>query len=547
MRTKNEEFFRIERSLIRAGIVHFFQTCPIAFFPRAMLRIAYCIFVSDEISGNFRRRSVRIVVFSSFILQTLDVGSVRILSPICSKGTASMFDSMKLSRREALQLSAAGVVGFSASGWLGALADENAANPQRRRSCILLWMNGGPSQMDTFDLKPGHVNGGPYREIQTSVPGIRISEHLPRIARHMDKMAIIRAMSTREGDHGRGTFYLRSGYLPQGPIQYPTFGSLVAKEIGAPDLPLPNFVSVASYRQFSPAAYSSGFLGPQYAPLMVGEPTNFNFNPQQQNDAYDQALQVQDLRQPDDISASQFDDRVNILQDMERDFTARHQTVAARSHQTAYERAVRLMRTSARSAFNLGEETTQMRDAYGRNIFGQGCLLARRLVERGVPFVEVTLGALQNNPIAWDTHGQNFQNVQRLSEILDPAWGTLMDDLRQRGLLDSTLIVWMGEFGRTPRINPQQGRDHYPNAWTTVLAGGGIRGGQVYGRTSADGTTVEEPRQVGVPDLLATACKAARHRSDGHEYVECGTADPGHRSDGAGDRRDFGVVLPLAV
>jgi hypothetical protein len=358
--------------------------------------------------------------------------------------------------------------------------------------------------MDTFDLKLGHVNGGPYREIQTSVPGIRISEHLPRVARHMDKMAIIRAMSTREGDHGRGTFYLRSGYLPQGPIQYPTLGSLVSKELTPPDLPLPSFVSIAPYRQFSPAAYTSGFLGPQHAPLMVGELTNFGFNPQGGGDQYDQSLRVQDMRAPYDVSTEQFDSRVNILEEMERDFVARHQTVAARSHQTAYERAVRLMRTSARAAFDLSEETSAIRDAYGRNLFGQGCLLARRLVERNVPFVEVTLGYTQQNPIAWDTHGQNFQAVQRLSEILDPAWGTLMEDLRQRGLLDTTTIIWMGEFGRTPRINQGQGRDHYPNAWTTVLAGGGIRGGTVFGRTSADGTTVEDPRPVSVPDFLAT-------------------------------------------
>ena len=416
-----------------------------------------------------------------------------------------MFDSVKLSRREMFKLSAAGVVGYSMSGWLGALADENAKNPQRQRSCILLWMNGGPSQMDTFDMKPGHANGGTFKEIQTNVPGIRISEHLPRVARNMDKMAIIRSMSTREGDHGRGTFYLRSGYLPQGPIQYPTFGSLVAKEIGSSDLPLPNFVSVAPYRAFSPASYTSGFLGPQYAPLMVGEVANFKFNPNGQNDPYDQALQVADMRHPED---AQFNARVDILGEMDREFTERHQTVAARSHATAYSRAVRLMRTSARTAFDLSEEPSQLRDAYGRNIFGQGCLLARRLVERGVPFIEVTLGGLQNNPIAWDTHNQNFQNVQRLSEVLDPAWGTLMDDLRERGLLDSTLIVWMGEFGRTPRINPQAGRDHYPNAWSTVLAGGGIRGGQVYGRTSADGMTVDDPRPIGVPDFIATACKA---------------------------------------
>ena len=416
-----------------------------------------------------------------------------------------MFDSAKLSRREAMQLSAAGVVGFSMSGWLEAVANQTATNPQRRRSCILLWMNGGPSQMDTFDLKPGHTNGGPYREIATNVPGVRISEHLPRIARHMDKMAIVRAMSTREGDHGRGTFYLRTGFLPQGPIQYPTLGSLVSKEIGTNELPLPNFVSIAPYRLFSPAAYSSGFLGPQYAPLMVGEVTNFG-NPQ--TNEYDQNLRVQDLRHPDEIPTSQFDSRVNLLEDMERDFATRHETVAARSHQTAIDRAVRLMRTSARSAFNISEETAQVRDAYGRNLFGQGCLLARRLVERGVPFVEVTLGAMPGSPISWDTHGQNFQNVQRLSEILDPAWGALMDDLRQRGLLDTTTIVWMGEFGRTPRINQGQGRDHYPNAWSAVLAGGGIRGGQAFGRTSADGTTVEDPRPVSVPDFLSTVFQA---------------------------------------
>src|SRR3984957_12844313 len=165
------------------------------------------------------------------------------------------------------------------------------------------------------------------------------------------------------------------------------------------------------------------------------------------------------------------------------------------------------MQSVGAKAFDLTAEPEKLRDSYGRNIFGQGCLLARRLVERGVPFVEVTLGALQNNPIAWDTHGQNFQNVQRLSEILDPAWGTLMDDLRQRGLLDSTLIVWMGEFGRTPRINPQQGRDHYPNAWSTVLCGGGIRGGTVHGKTSPDGMAIKD-KPVTVPDFLATVAKA---------------------------------------
>jgi uncharacterized protein (DUF1501 family) len=165
------------------------------------------------------------------------------------------------------------------------------------------------------------------------------------------------------------------------------------------------------------------------------------------------------------------------------------------------------MRSAAARAFDLDEETPALRDAYGRNQFGQGCLLARRLVERGVPFVEVSLGGPMQNVFGWDTHQQNFDNVKRLSEILDPAWGTLMEDLHLRGMLDSTLIVWMGEFGRTPRINPNKGRDHYPNAFTTVLAGGGIKGGQAVGKTSADGTTVED-RKVSVPDFLATVCQA---------------------------------------
>jgi hypothetical protein len=412
---------------------------------------------------------------------------------------------MQLSRRDWLTLSSAGVLGCSLSGWMEALAAETEGQPRRHKACILLWMNGGPSQTDTFDLKPGHANGGPFRPIQTSVPDIHISEHLPRLAQQMRDMVLIRAMSTREGDHGRGTFLMRTGYLPQGPIHYPAIGSLISKELGRDDAALPNFVSIAPYRQFNPAAYGPGFLGPQYAPLLVGDAQNFQPVPQRD---YTGALRVQDMAPPQEVTNRQFDARVSILEDMERDFVARHPGVSPQSHRTAYDRAVRLMRTAARTAFNIDEEPAHIRDGYGRTLFGQGCLLARRLVERGVPFVEVSLGAIPQVPVGWDTHGQNFNNVRLLSEVLDPAWAYLMTDLRQRGLLDDTLIVWMGEFGRTPRINQQQGRDHFPNAWTTVLAGGGIQGGRVVGRTSSDGMTVEAPRPIAVPDFLATVCRA---------------------------------------
>jgi hypothetical protein len=407
--------------------------------------------------------------------------------------------SLSLSRREWLTLSAAGVVGYSMSGWLENLAAAAANSPQRKRACILLWMAGGPSQMDTFDLKPGHANGGPYKEIATSVPGIKISEHLPKLAKHTKDMVLVRSMSTKEADHGRATYYLRTGRVPGGPVQYPPLGSFVSKELERPDAELPGFVSIAPFRFLNAAAYTPGFLGPRYAPLIVGENAN-GFRPQPNGDVA-QALRVQDLDLPSDVNGKRSEARLQMLEEMEAEFLGQHSSIAAESHRTAYRRAVTMMRSSAAKAFNLEEEPAMLRDAYGRNLFGQGCLLARRLVERGVPFVEVSLNG-------WDTHSQNFEQVKRLSGILDPAWATLMDDLKNRGLLDSTLIVWMGEFGRTPKIAKERtGRDHWAVSWSTVLAGGGLKGGQIVGKTSADGMAIEE-RKVEVPDLLGTVCLA---------------------------------------
>jgi Protein of unknown function (DUF1501) len=413
-----------------------------------------------------------------------------------------------LSRRDWLKLSAAGVVGCSMSGWLGALAKDAATHPKRRKACILLWMNGGPSQMDTFDLKPGHVNGGPLKEIQTAVPGIKVSELLPRVAKHMDRMAVIRSMSTKEGEHSRGMHYMRTGYQAQGPVHYPSIGSLVAKELGEDGAALPNYVSIAPYRLESPAAYAPGFLGPRYAPLVVGENKFLNFFGDVR--AADQNLKVPNLDLPRDVTPEQRDVRLAMLRGVQQDFIERHPGLAPASNESAYARAAQLMTSEAARAFNLDEEPAALRDRYGRNQFGQGCLLARRLIERGVPFVEVTHGGVNGefgSPIAWDTHLQNFDVLKSLCGALDVGWATLMTDLKERGLLDDTLIVWMGEFGRTPRINPENGRDHYPKAWSTVLAGGGLKGGQVVGKTSPDGTTVEE-RLVTVPDLLATVCLA---------------------------------------
>jgi hypothetical protein len=410
----------------------------------------------------------------------------------------------RLSRRDWLKLSSVGVVGFSLSGWLQALADDTAKDPQRKRSCILLWMNGGPSQMDTFDLKPGHANGGQFKEIETAVPGIKISEHLPKIAKHVDKMAIIRSMSTKEADHGRATYQMRTGHVPGGPVQYPTIGSLFSKEMEQPGAELPNFVSIAPYRFFSPAAYGPGFLGPQYAPLVVGEGQQALIPiPGQQQNNYEDSLKVQDVDLPNGVSTDRSAARVRLLGEMQKDFLEKRSSISSQSHQSAYQRAVTLMNSKATKAFDLDDEPRELRDRYGRHLFGQGCLLARRLIERNVPFVEVSLATVGNLALGWDTHVNNFDGVRQLSGVLDGAWATLMEDLKEKGLLDSTLIVWMGEFGRTPQINGNRGRDHWANSWSTVLAGGGIKGGQVIGKTSADGTTVEE-RPVGVEDFLAT-------------------------------------------
>jgi len=216
---------------------------------------------------------------------------------------SSQTKSAGLTRRDWLTLSAAGVVGYSMSGWLGNLAAQAAENPNRRRSCILLWMSGGPSQMDTFDLKPGQANGGPYRPIATAVPGIQISEHLPHVARMTGDMAIIRSMASREADHGRATYQMRTGYAPTGPVQYPTLGSLFSRELERPGAELPNFVSIAPYPFFSPAAYGPGFLGPQYAPMVLAaDQQSLLPIPGAQPVNYEDSLRVPDLDLPTGVT-----------------------------------------------------------------------------------------------------------------------------------------------------------------------------------------------------------------------------------------------------
>ena len=325
-----------------------------------------------------------------------------------------------LSRRDWLRVTSAGALGASLSGWFGALAQDTARNPQRRRSCILLWMDGGPSQLETFDVKPGQANGGPSREIATNVPGIRISEHLPQVARHMNRMAIIRSMSTRVADHGLGAYLMHTGHV-NGPVNYPAMGALFAKELEAPGLELPPFISIAP-RVYSSPTYGSGFLGPQHAPLVMAEGGMVpSYDVPGPGGDYMQQLRIQDVQRPAGIGEERNGARVQFLEAMDAEFVSGRPAPTALSHQAAYRRAVTLMTSAAASAFDIEQEPAALRDRYGRNLFGQGCLLARRLIERGVPFVEVTLNGVG---ASWDTHRDNFESVRRLNGVLDPAWAT---------------------------------------------------------------------------------------------------------------------------
>jgi hypothetical protein len=404
----------------------------------------------------------------------------------------SSFATQPWTRRNWLAATSGSILGSALAGWLGTLAALAGPDARPKRSCLLLWMNGGPSQTDTFDLKPGHPHGGPFHAIATRTPGISISEHLPGLAKWSDRLAVIRSMSTREGDHGRARANLRTGYFPQSAIQFPVLGSLVSNEYGRQSGELPNYVSILSGGLFGPGSPPAGFLGPDYAPLLVG----------QESDGTDESsrLTVDNLSLPTGLSADESQARLALLQRAEQAFLSRRGGLAVEEHRNAYAKAARLMSPAAAKVFNLADEPAAIQDRYGRSQFGQGCLLARRMLERHVPFVEVSLGG-------WDTHEDNFNRVRGLCGVLDKGWSALMQDLHERGLLDSTLVVWMGEFGRTPGINPQVGRDHYPKAWSVVLGGGGIRGGQVVGRTSADAMTIED-HPVSTPDLLAMICLA---------------------------------------
>lgn len=385
-----------------------------------------------------------------------------------------------LTRREWLKLSALGALSVPASGWLDVLAAraaEQSPGKRKHKSCILLFMEGGPSHIDTFDPKPDNKSSE-LKSIATSVPGIRVCEHLPKVAQLMKDVALLRGMSTSEGSHGRARYYMHTGYREGvGGVLHPSLGAIASSFLGKPDDQLPNFFALTGG-----STYGSGYAGPMHAPVQVTNP----------------AQGLQNLKPRGTMNA--FDTRLGLLDELEKGFVDRMQAAGPEAHQATYKRAAELMHSEKVKVFDLSQEPASVRSAYGSGKFGEACLLARRLVEQGVAFVEVGLGN-------WDTHTDNGRRVKDLCGELDPAMAALLTDLKQRGMLETTLVICMGEFGRGPTMGRQGGRDHHPRAWTSVLAGGGLKLGQAIGRTDKQGGTVEDT-PVSAVDFMATVCKA---------------------------------------
>jgi len=355
----------------------------------------------------------------------------------------------------------------------------NAAETKRTNcSAILLWMGGGASTIDMWDLKPGTATGGPFKPINTSADGVQICEHLPLMSQQMHHMNIIRSMSTREADHNRGRYYMHTGYVPNPNVDYPSYGSVISHELinKIPQLEIPPFISVGG------SSVGPGFLGATYAPFVV----NSNGT-------------VRDLNMTE--SPEVIRQRLQMLEVIEDQFILQKRGQLSKDHLDVVNKTVKLMTSPQMEVLKVDKEPPAIKERYGNTSFGKGCLMARRLVELGVPFVEVDLGG-------WDNHDDIFPTLKdRKLPELDQSMSALIEDLNSRGLLETTVVICMGEFSRTPNINPRFGRDHWARSWSVVVGGGGFNKGLVVGATDEDGKQVISDAYSS-EDLMASVLKA---------------------------------------
>ncbi|MDE0125095.1 MAG: DUF1501 domain-containing protein [Bryobacterales bacterium] len=386
-------------------------------------------------------------------------------------------------RREFLRVGSLGALGLGLSDYLRLSAGQ--PTPARGDACIMIVLDGGPPQHETFDMKPDAPSdvAGTFRPIPTNVSGIRICEHLPRTAMQADKFAILRSVYGDTAIHFTGVYYLMTGFMPLQSVDFPSRGAVVAKELGSRN-GLPPYVLNATLDH----AAGPGFLGSAYSPFWVrSDPSSPDFR-------------IDDLEIPLDMDWSEISDRRWLVKRLDAQFRERDTKGLFSDRERFFQEAESIIRSPAvKTAFDISAEPERLRNRYGRTPLGQGCLLARRLVEGGVRFVTINAARA-----IWDTHSDNFNRCEKvLLPEFDAAFATLMEDMHQRGLLESTLVVVAGEFGRTPKINPNAGRDHWPKVFSAVLAGAGVQGGQAYGSSDSVGG---EPRDnpVSMEDLTAT-------------------------------------------
>ena len=392
-------------------------------------------------------------------------------------------------RRDFLRAGSLSFLGISLSQYLGlqklmAATSGSAGKKAKAQSCILLWLDGGPTHIDTWDPKPNSS----FRPISTNVPGIQISELLPRVARNMEKLAIIRSMHTEQIDHPQGQHYVITGHNPNAAMQFPSLGSIITKEAG-PQGNLPPYVQVGRMDSVYQGYFRSAFLGPNFDPMVVPDPNQKNF-------------EVPDLSLPKTLTPERIEDRRSFQKVIDRLFREKEEIAERDNMDSLTEQALKIILSPAvKKAFDISEETDKTKDSYGRHSFGQSVLLARRLVEGGCRFVTAAGWKVRE----WDLCHKDNDTYMRdtLVPPLDQALSALLEDLHQRGLLESTVVIAMGEFGRTPHINPANGRDHWPHCWSLVLGGGGIKGGQIVGASDEKGSQVAE-KMVSVGDVFAT-------------------------------------------
>lgn len=395
-------------------------------------------------------------------------------------------------------LGAAGAAGVSLAAdmtQLNALAAAgvNDALKKTQKRVILLWLAGGASQLETWDPKPGASTGGPFRAIKTDVPGVMISELMPKMAQRMKTTCIIRGLDTKNGDHGSAAKTMMRGRRDESGLRYPDLGAVLAREMGRADSKVPDYVTFYTQtegRGMAPG--DAGFLGARYAPM---ELTTSNY--------------PEFIKRLADINDLDHKERSDLRDLLGKQFGQGRSSETMSSQNEAYERVRGIM--ASEKLFDVTQEPQKVRDRYGPTQFAEQVLIARRLVEAGVPFVRV-------GRAWWDSHGQNFETHQEMVPELDHVMATLIDDLSERGMMDDVMIVTLAEFGRTPSINASLGRDHFASAWSSTITGCGIKGGSVYGKTDDKGNKVVA-EQVDAGSLFATIYSALGINPEKNYYV----------------------------